>query len=42
MKKTQKTLLREIERAKRELEDFRKRDELGKKAQAKERTSGND
>lgn len=42
MKKTQKTPPREIEQAKRELEDFRKRDKLEKEAQAKERMSKND
>jgi len=42
MKKTQKTPPREIEQAKRELEDFKERDKLEKEAQAKERTSGDD
>ena len=37
MKKTQKTPPREIEQAKRELEDFKERDKLEKEAQARER-----
>jgi len=42
MKKTQKTPPREIEQAKRELEDFKERDKFEKEAQAKERKSKND
>ena len=41
MKKTQKTPPQEIEKAKRELEDFIERDKQEKEAQAKERTNEN-
>ena len=42
VKKTQKTPQREIERAKRELEDFKERDKLEKEAQAEEGAGEND
>ena len=42
MKKTQKTPPKEIEQAKRELEDFKARDKMEREAQARERANEND